>query len=432
MRILFLVFISILVFSSNSFGQAVDVSGIEEAKSKLERLQKELWKIDLEQLRELEKLEQQSIQKGEFETTKQFEERIDKLQQQTDEIRSQIFGKEGLRRKELHKQMNEIFRTEFSGETIVSLGKYDADSQRFILSSNDGIEFGYLSVPLSDAQELKENFSAAKTSGVLGLLLNRENVSQEYILTAKISFRGKIYQAISNSLTESKAMQMVFGNYEPASKTSFWKTYKIDENIENERYIEKYKLSSVKASVLYFKGYKENNIDKYLLISITPVNGEGYGVLDSFRPAGGIPSIVVFIKKNGYWKIEMAQKHTGEWGPFGYPGEPTLVTVGSNKSAIKFSRATDRCDEGEAFWRIDDEDFLKPILSIYNGNICGEREESHSTVTFVPSSNAEFFDAKVTTVGVKAVKVGRKYTWKPFTKIEIYTFKNGKYQLIEK
>lgn len=75
MRKFFLLIISILFLNSFYFGQTLDISKIDATKIKLERLQKELWEIDFDQHNEIEQLRQQKIVKGEFEITKQFEER---------------------------------------------------------------------------------------------------------------------------------------------------------------------------------------------------------------------------------------------------------------------------------------------------------------------------------------------------------------------
>ena len=71
MRIVFLISVLLFAFVIGS-SQTVDVSKISEAGVRLEALQKELWQVDQYERSEIEALNRQSFQKGEFETTKQF------------------------------------------------------------------------------------------------------------------------------------------------------------------------------------------------------------------------------------------------------------------------------------------------------------------------------------------------------------------------
>lgn len=93
---------------------------------------------------------------------------------------------------------------------------------------------------------------------------------------------------------------------------------------------------------------------------------------------------------------------------------------------------------GEYYWLIDKR-VIKEILNIYTSedNTGAEPAKkdlssSNSKVTFVPGNNAEFFDVKIIKTGRKSVKVGRTYVLKPFTETEIYTYSDGKYQLVKK
>lgn len=75
MKTVLLLAISLFAIMNGS-AQTADVSKIDDAKSRLEKLQADLWQLDSDERRNVVAARGgQSSQKGEFETTKQFEER---------------------------------------------------------------------------------------------------------------------------------------------------------------------------------------------------------------------------------------------------------------------------------------------------------------------------------------------------------------------
>jgi hypothetical protein len=429
MRIIFLISVFLLAFVSGS-SQTIDASKINDAKARLELLQKQLWQVDLDERSDVTDLGRQSLQKGEFETTKQFEQRQQKLQEKTNEIELQTLRKTGSRRDEIHRKMNEIFRTEFSGEIGMTLGRYDADTQRFTLLTNNGVGIGFIPVALVEAPKFKNDFSCGNISGRLGLLLNADNKAEEFLISAQFSLNGKTFPVVTGAFTQGRAMQMLFGNYDAGTKSSVWETFTRSSDGED-----KYELATLQAKPVFFKPFKQNNTDKYLLVA----NTEPYKIDDdvgSCHACYGLPSIAVFAQNNGYWKVEMALKHGGEIGGYGDPGTPSLVRVGPEQFAVKFSWNNGRAAmaEGVYYWRIDG-GFPREILNIYTSQdydtdyAPNERISFRTTTVFLPTATAEFFDVKVTTVGKKAVKVGLRFVMKPFTKTETYIFSEGKYNL---
>lgn len=432
MRIVFL--ISVFLFASVSgASQTVDVSKINETKSRLEGLQKELWQVDLDERGDVVSLGRQSIQKGEFETTKQFEVLQEKLQEQTTEIEVQTLRKTGSRRDEIHRKMNEIFRTEFTGDIGMSLGRYDADSQRFAILTDEGVSIGNIPVSLADAPKFKADFLQGSLSGRLALLLNADNKAEEYLLAAQFRLNGKSFPVIASAFTQGRAMQMLFGNYDAPTKTSYWKTFMLSNDGEN-----RYELATLKAEAVFFKPFRENNTDKYLLVANTePQKDEEMGF--SCHACYGLPSIAVFSNVSGNWKLDMALKHGGEIGGYGSPGVPSLVKVGPKKFAVKFSWDNGRAAQvkGEYYWRIDGQ-FPREILNIYTYQDYDpdyspkDRKSFRTTTAFVPNGTSEFFDVKVTSAGKEAALTGRRYVMKPYQRIDLYSFVNGRYDLVKK
>lgn len=336
----FVFLLTLLLFlSSIFFSQVADVSKLAEAKIKLENLQKELWKIDLDEYKEVEPLRKQDLVKGEFETTKQFEEREKKLQDKISEIENHIRLKTGPRREAIQKQINEILGTEFTGNIKITLSKYDADSEQFTVSSADNIPFNYFKIPLAEAKPLKDNFDECKFTGAVGVLLDQKNTAREYLFWLKIDFRGKTYQIAPQTFTAVKAMQMVFGNYDAATKTSRWETYNLEsDNIDDPASgVVRPVPSSITSDVILFKPFRENGVEKFLLVTNRKATNEDQEMEWTCHACYGIPGAATFIKTQNYWKVETAQKHAGEIGSYGIPGEPSLVKIGPEKYALKFS-----------------------------------------------------------------------------------------------
>lgn len=428
MKRFILLFCLVLSFPVIAFAQSVDLSKIGEAKLQLENLQKQLWQIDAEQQKEVARLEKEIEIKGEFETTKQFEERRAKIYDRTSELYSELRGQTGARRGEFHKQINEILRTEFTGELDVRLGLYDADNQKFPINLTNGLSFETLVVSLNDAKELKENFSEAKVVGKLGLLLDRNNRAQAFLLSAKINFRGKSYQTISTDLSLIKGLNLFYGSYNAASKTSSWKTYETED-------FENYSLMEASASGSLFKTFQENGVQKFLLVTQTVKPNGGC------HACGATLGVAVFSKKDGYWKVDWAQKNLGEYGRWGELDEPSLAKIGKEKYALKFAWGDmhQGYEQGGDYYFALDNNSFRVILSYSTladssaSSVLGEDQISvKGKVSFVEGSNPDYYDVKVLITGKKAAKVGKSYILKPYSKIEIYTYIGDKYQLVKK
>ncbi len=428
-------------FAVLALGQQKEIKEIDVAKIELGNLQKQLWEIDDIQREQVENLRQKKMVKDEFETTKQFEARQEKLEEEIWKIQLQIIQKTGAEREEIHEQINKILATEFIGDLQIKLSQYDADNLRFIVFSKDGIAFNYLMFPIDEAKSLKETFSQAKITGTSSLLLDENNKPREYLLSVKIQANNKIYQVSNQNLSEAKAMQMLFGNYDFEKKVSQWQTYRTESEFDGENSTEKVVLAKFVAKTVLFKPYKENGVDKYILVANRVASNEDEELELSCHACSGLASIATFVKKSNYWKVETAQKHAGEIGDYGSLGELSIVKIGREKHALKFSWGDFHMGygkTGEDFWIMQD-GVMKEVLTIVtsedNSAALADSQKDlltyKSKIEFAPGSNSNFFDAKVTTTGKKSVQVGRKYLPKLFTKSETYTFVNGKYELVK-
>ena len=318
-------------------------------------------------------------------------------------------------------------RTEFVGQIIFSLGTYDADNQKFPIYFDNKFTTETLTVPLAEAKEVKANFSEAKITGSLGLLLNESNKAQSHLLTTKVDFRGKTYQVNTVNLTPAKASMMFFGNHNPESKTSIWRTYETED-------FETYSLTEISAAIKLFKPFQENNIQKFLLVTQTEKPSGGC------HACGAILGIAVFSKKGDYWKLDSAQKNAGEHGRFGEIDQPSLAKIGKDKYALKFSWGDmhqGHIDGGDYYITLDSN--FREILgyaTIETSDKYGEMSEYDIDITakakFIQGANPDYFDVKVVTTGRKAVKIGKRYFLKPYIKTDIYTYVEDKYKLVKK
>jgi hypothetical protein len=440
---LLLLLLIMQIFCLLAPSQTLEISKLGEAKAKLENLQKELWKIDREQYQDIAYLRRQNLIKGEFETTKQFEERQKKQEDSISALEVEALKKTGPGRQAVQRQINEILKTEFTGRIKLLLSKYDADNQQFTIFSSDNIPFNYLKVLLTEAKSLKDNFSECKTTGSAALLLNEKNVAHEYILQAKLDCNGKTYQATQQPFTAVKAMQMVFGNFNTATKTSLWENYELEpeDNENSANAIVTSVLKPVTSEVTLFKSFRENGIEKFLLVTNRKGTTEDEEMEWTCHACYGIPSVATFVKTPNYWKIETVQKHAGEIGSYGTPGEPSLIKIGPEKYALKFSWGDMGMGYergGEYYWIVSN-GIINEILNVYTSedNTAAEGPKkdlaiSNSKVIFTPGNNPEFFDVKIVKTGKKSVKVGRTYVLKPFSEIELYVYLDGKYQPVKK
>lgn len=431
MKIFLLILLSFLLFSFHSFGQVSDFSKLEEAKTKLENLQKELWKIDVSQTELSKEISKEAQQKGEFETTKQFELRQKKLYDLSEKLAFEVRYQTNDDRYKIRRRMNEILRTEFIGKVKVSLGLYDADKQLFpVTLNNKSIKF--LSVPLAVAKDFKENISEIEFLGNIGILLDADNKAVEYLISATASYKGNSYQTISTDLNESQAMNLVFGNFqietENEEKYSTWKTY-FAEDFEN------FILNSGTVSPVFFKKFNDSGAEKYLLLAkINEISG-------GCRTCGYALSVAVFSKDKGQWKVELAEKNVGEQAFYNEHENFAFIKIGKNKTALKSDWGFTHM--GETIGVVDifeiDNNVFRKIFSetiledtSISGMVGEYSRELTSRINFVQGINPEYFDIKVITTGRTAIKSGRRYILKPYNKTEMYTYTEGKYKKITK
>lgn len=425
MKRIFLAVFSLFLFIQFCNGQSRDLSQIDGLKIQLENLQKQIWELDIKQREKISAFERSSEVKGEFETTKQFDERKSKIYDQTSQLSLEIREQSGNERNEIQRKLEEILTIEFEDEINISLGQYNADAQIFPVFFGSGLSFETLLVPLNEAKELKDKIRESKIIGKLSLILDENNKAQLLLQSAQINYKGKNYRTTSN-FNSIKALELVYGNYDVATKTATWATFETED-------FENYSLMKMSASVLLFKQFQENGLQKYLLVTQTEKPNGGC------HACGAILGLAIFTKKDTYWKVDAALKHAGEQGRFGNLDQPSLAKIGKDKFALKFSWGDmhqGNVDGGDYYISLEGKVF-KEILSYstietsYNDGVVTEYDVStNSKAFFIQGENPNYLDVKVVTTGKKAVKVGKRYYLKPYTNTNLYKYKDGKYELV--
>lgn len=433
---------------------------MEQAKTRLETLYKQ-WQwldrdyfemLDAELLKRVDKLP-----KGEFETTKRFEDRTARAEELVEQIREEVLKKNSLKREMLDRQMNQIMTLEFDFPFTARLGTYNADTQKFPISFASGSE-EFLFVPLSEAKEFKERAAQSETIGKFSLLLDADGRAKEYLLSGKISFNNKTYQITPKNMNVERAMFLLFGNIETTKQRSVWR-YIGGREQNNVEYAEtdKTEVESVMRSKfnsggvyvfynykmyampVFSKAFQENGLSKFLLVAGSVKDSEGDESFGSSCHHCGVKmSMATFVQKNGIWKLESLSRNLlGEYGgDYGSPPEISLIKIGKDKYAVVFEDGSTgmglEISTSHYIGRVDGT--IKRILSVTNAyTIAGYVVEENSQTTeakveYLPVADSDYFNIKVTTTGDKAVKIGKRFIMKPFSEVVLYKFIDGSYQ----
>lgn len=424
--------ISIVISTTAVRGQ--ESSDINASKIQLEDLQKQLEEIDFRERDKVSRKDSQQIEKGEFETTQQYEDRLEKQEENWFLSYRKLIFQQGNERHDVYRKMNLILRREFNDEINLQLGVYDADNQRFPLLLNGNFQENIF-VPLNEAPVLKKNFNEAKKSGGLGLLLDEKNKAREYLIWARISFRGKTYSTDSSQFSVSRSMRVIYGNYDEKLKRSEWRRilqkFWVDGGDEDS-----YLPARVYAKVLTILTFIDNGVQKRILIAETAPTTEDY----SCHACGLYVGIAVFSYLNGYWKIEQVQKDTGQYGSWGKVYPPDLVKVGANKYALKY----ESFDMGQGY-EVGVVSLMEINIGIINEILFLRTHEDstgatddvrkqivrNSKLTFKPTGQSEYFDLLVQTTGKKPTKIGKKYFLKPFAVSQTFRVQDGIYRPLQ-
>jgi hypothetical protein len=420
-------------------GSGVDAnahqSPIAEAKSKLEQLQVQLLRVETEGRKEVERRVAERVStapKGEFETTKAYEARRAKAGELKGQIEEEVAKETKEKKNDLNRRMNELLTARFTLPFESQLGTYDADAQTFplVILPHGGRET--LPVPLSDAKELKENFSRAEKIGVFSIHLNEQNAAREYLLAATVTYTGKEYRATAKGMDVGRAMYMLYGNYSAGTKRAKW-AGEADwwEDPEDAT-------QQLEALSIYSKNFVEGGADKFVLV--TGSVPEGQEEFSDCHACGVKMGVAIFARSGGIWGLEVGQKDVGTYGSSGIPPEASLVKIGADRHALVLqSGYTGQGITTESTMLLDRAGgIFKEVLSVQTSEdtsaygILTTPEDNvsyDSKVEYVPGSDPSHWDVRVTSQGKRGIRVGRRIVMRPFSEVKVYKFANGEYVL---
>ncbi len=427
-------FVGLFCISSFVSAQNTSPTELERDKKLLESIVQEIEKLDNEQRNEIDKLQSSSREKGEFETTNQFDKRVTDGEEKWSEISAEIDYQDGVKRDSLYKELNEILSKKYLNSFHPMLGTYDADNQRFPLYIN-GEFFDQLSIPLADAPTFKSNIDDAEAIGHFGLALNINNKASEYLISGSIKVLGKTYSVGNQLLTIPKAMRMAFGNYDLTAKASKWSLRLQDYEAEDNTV---FKVTTLYALPVDLKDYVENGVSKKVLIAISG-REELSLEKESFlcHGCGTLFSIAVFRQGSNGWQVEQLRKQMKVHGGDGDGPNPKLQKIGDEKYALRFDLYYMQMGHGSGWTELIglSEGTIRRIAYIKtSADNTGEMESnkgvevSNSKITITPSLSSGYFDISVFTSGKIGKLVGKRYVLSPFQKTQTYTYQHGKYR----
>ena len=237
-------------------------SDVDKDKKTLMQLQQALRDRDAQQRKEIEAHSKDELQKGEFETTAEFDKRTHAKEDADWGEQRSLWLQQGQIRQAAYARMNAILSAEYSKQVTLEIGTYDADRQVFPISFN-GEFLKVISVVRQNAKEFKELFRNVFAAAKIGLRLNENDDAEEYLVKAEITVSGSRFQFERNPLEISQAMTMMFGNYDSSNKKSAWRLDVVNEADDYKTYVTR----TVYARLLAVLDYNENGTAKHVVIT---------------------------------------------------------------------------------------------------------------------------------------------------------------------
>ncbi|WP_263377536.1 hypothetical protein [Granulicella paludicola] len=229
--------------------------------------------------------------------------------------------------------------------------------------------------------------------------------------------------AITGEFKMSKALSVVYGNYDPATKSSVVHT----KNMSGES-------SPGHAIVILDSTYVQKSIRKHLLVTSAAADGE------DCHACGAQVDAFVFSQTQRGWTAEIVDNDIAQTGAFGSAGKALAVLYGSDVHGFEISLE----DGGQGITNANEvfiapvSDHFRPVLSLTtesdNLGSCGstdtETEVGHdpcaqtkSVVRFMKSIHQGFFDIAVQESGTAIAAQGLVRT----DGRKLYEFDGGKY-----
>jgi hypothetical protein len=302
----------------------VHAQDIDSAKRQLTDFQESLLAIDRRERAEIQKCGKELLEKGEFETTEQFEKRNKGKEDRCWRKQLDFWDQQGSERREIYEAMNNIIAKQFDARIALDIGTYDADKQMFPIYFG-GNFLRNLQVPLSSAKDFKQLFKNALANAKLGLRINASNEAQEYLVNATVTIGAERYGFGTTNLDSSIGMFLMYGGYDQAKKASPWIFDVPSDDGPTQQ--------TVYARVLKIVDFTQAGIEKRILITKTPLSEEGWDCHACAMQVG----VSIFSRSGLNWKLDAVYKNATTGGGWGEISAPTLLKIGPERYALSFS-----------------------------------------------------------------------------------------------
>jgi hypothetical protein len=211
--------------------------------------------------------------------------------------------------------------------------------------------------------------------------------------------------AIIGTFSIDKAMEIVYGNHDHKAKTSLWKN--IPNHIKGEHL--DFPTSEGIASIAFLEHYKEDGIDKAVIVIKVLPNNEQYDC----HACAPILGAISFIRKGDRWIIENEDKSVAVTGSYGEPPNIQLVRLGPDKFGILFDSTYSQSGFTTSH-RFILSGFMGKFAEVFSSTMgedargsCDSDDDSRCNwaygvkMDFEPGNNPAYFDMKLVTSGRK-------------------------------
>lgn len=405
-------------------------------KHELEILISKIRTLDKLDLIRASGIDRSALEKGEFETTAQFDVRRNKTEQTAQDLRAKVAYQDDPERVEIYRQIDGILSKSYPGNVSLELGPYDADKQFFPLYV-DNVFLEPLAVPLKEAPAFKAGFGKTAIKTRVGLLLDFNDRAKEYVIDGTINVGSLTYLIHRPTLDVEWAMRMTFGNFESVHNTSQWSMSAENFDDENEPIKNALTLQTRVAAIkkIYTLG---SSGTKKLLVTISAPGDSYTGSADDFECHGfGVVVTSSLIVKDGEgWRLQHLKKQTNVSGGWCNGPLPKIVSLGPDNDVMWFDLSYMQMGY-QTSWveliSISDRPFQR-VAYIETGSdnlgavTGGKNAESYRSTVTVVAGATRYALIKIFTIGRKAKLVGKRYVLAPMSKTTIYKFNGTKYE----
>jgi hypothetical protein len=364
-------------------------------------------------------------EKGEFETTKQFEARRSKHSENLFQNLQKLQRERLSRIAEVERRMAPLLRIEFTRSVKSRLGQYNADDETFPLYIEGSFNFvADVPVALSLAPSFKERFEKANSSVTFALFIDFRGRVTELPLGVFVELGGKSYSS-QLSLDTDRAMKLLYSRFDLRSPIEFHKVEYLEGSFDGSE--------PAFAKPFFNREYLEDRKRKFVMLTAaTPEEHDCHA-------CGVLVGVAIFVNEGTGWKLQTATRSIGRYFSWGASGKPKLEKLGRDRHGAVFEWGDGNQGYfGGSFYIFSVvENSFREIGEIESyqdnsGALTGGEDFAHykGKYQFVPGPHPQFFDFRVRYSGRKAVGKGRAAVVRPFSKTQLYRYTNGQYEKV--